>query len=51
MGQCQNARSEWHAELAGHMTGGDVTALSTLAAEELGLREANPAKVLAWLAE
>jgi len=51
MGQCQNARSEWRAELVGHLTEGDVSALSALAVEELGLRESNPAKVLAWLAE
>jgi len=49
MGACTKARAAWYAQLNASLTDGDRSALKVLATEELGLSEASPLQVLAWL--
>lgn len=51
MGACQEARAEWHQQLKGNLTEGDVDALAALAKEELERPELNATETLAWLLE
>jgi hypothetical protein len=51
MGACREERAAWHAQVAGHLTDGDVSALRAIGVEELGMVDPSPTQVLAWLKE